>query len=128
MEIRPNYRVGDRVIHCRPGMGFSGVVHTVVKPDEMNECLDAMREDKGYQEIENSLNWYRQRDPDALKNPVYVIVPDGYDKPATWEQAQLICPTLTEYQYRRIVGSRMFIVLESDIIPEEWEFNENQKD
>lgn len=122
-EARPLYSENDRVIHIRPGMKFSGKIHRVVPPDQMNDCLDQLREMKGLDEVEEALSYYQERDPNCLKNAVYVIVPDGYRDPATWEQAQLIVPSLTRDQYDRIMGSRFFIVLESDLIPEEWEEN-----
>lgn len=125
---RPIFCVGDKVVRSSLDFSFRGVISQVITPDEFEANLERIRETNPNEEVEKALEWYAIRDESYRERPMYIMIPDGYDRPATFDQAKAIVPGLTRVQYDRIMQPRYFLVLESDIIPLEWLEPENEKD
>jgi hypothetical protein len=60
----------------------------------------------------------KEKGEEILNYPMYIIKPDDYECPATFEQAKAIVPGITEKQYGLLMKPRMFLCKDVDLLPE----------
>jgi len=94
------------------GLNFHGRVDRVI--ESPHEYIELVEIPQGF--IDN----FAERDPDWDKNPIYLVTPDSSPGLATFEEANSIVPGLTEIQYSMLTGHRQFLVLESDLLSEDF--------
>lgn len=119
-ETRPIYQVGDGVLRTSVDFSFKGKISQVIPPNEVAEMLDYFLENYPEDEVRTVMETYRSRDQEFADHPMYVMIPEGCDKPASFEQAKCIIPGITKQVYDRLMKPRHFLVLESDIVPLDW--------
>lgn len=116
----PIYQVNDRVMKVhKDGFVFSGHVHRVIPAHHVPEFITKLLNDERQMMNDSQLTSLNNRDPGFLHNPMYIIVPDTYPGPPTYEEACVIVPGLTRFQYTMLYHYRAYLCLESDLEPRE---------
>ena len=113
---RPIYEINDKVVKSHKTFSLRGVVRQVLPPEAIPKALAYLHEtDREY--AEQAINEWSARDPAFQESAMYFVASSS--PIASWEEAKAICPALLPEQYRLIVGPRGFLLLESDLLPDE---------
>jgi hypothetical protein len=112
------YQIGDRVVKSGLDINYHGVVHQVILPEQIPEALAIMHRANPH-DTERIIDEFSKRDPDWQNHALYFVEPDSSGGVATFEEAKRICPALNEIQYQMIVNRRAFLVLDSQLLPEQ---------
>ena len=112
METNNGYQVNDRVVLSSKDFAIHGKIIKVVPTEELREYI----EQNGHQSTFDSI---RERDPEFDQFPLYIMEPDNNNKPASFEQAKAIVRGITREQYDMLFLGRLFVAIDSDLIPED---------
>lgn len=112
-----DYNVGDRVVKSGLDMAFHGEVHAVIPPDMIPEALAELHRNNPHG-TESTIDLFTRMDPTWQEHALYFVEPDSSPGIASYEEAHKICPALTRHQYEMITTRRVFLVLDSQLLPE----------
>lgn len=108
------YQPGNRVIKsCASGLIFHGKVIFCINPVNIDDYL----QQAGISQL--WIDQFDRRDPTWREFPIYLVQPDSSPGLAPFEEAQFLIPGLTEDMYARLTKSRQYILIDSDLLPEE---------
>ena len=124
---------GDRVVKSSPTGSYRGKIFEVIQPEE--DYVGMLIACMGQEMAESYVEGFRKRDKDYDKFPIYIVEPDGNGEPVKdMTQAESIIPGITKKQFKFLCSltqdqtfmfffQRLFIALDSDLLPDDPELS-----